>query len=146
MQTRLQKLMRMAFALCMAAVMFFSVVADVQAASYKKSFTKTVTVEAWKECILTVNSKKDAKVTMTVSTTSKKKDLKIQASQSGKGGGVVDLSPSKKKAKTVLKLKKGDNVIYVSNIASGKVKVKIKFSSKAKVLKFKKKEVVEDVG
>lgn len=147
-----KKLMQMALALCLAAVMVCSVVTEAQAAGFTKSFTQTATIKGGQQCMMTVELKKDAKVTVTVSSTSKNKNLNIQASFAGAYDGnpyFVNLTSKKKKASFTVNLEKGTTglkQLYVSNYGSGKEKVKIKVSAKSAVLKYVKKEMITDVG
>ena len=148
MKKRYKKIVRMVFVLCMAAVMFWSAVTDAQAVSYKRSFTKNVTIKGG-PCMITMDVKKDTKMTVSVSTTSKNKNLDILAIVAGVLDGdpyYINLDSKHKKGSFSVNVTKGTHYLYVANNATGKVKVKIKVSVNGKVLKYVKKEMFEDIG
>lgn len=149
MKTNYKKLMRMALALCMAAVMFCGVVAEAQAAGYQKSFTKTATIKGGQACVLWMDVQEDAGVTVTVSTTSKNKNLNIQAIVAGVRDGepyYTNLDSKHKKGSFTVTVPKGTHQLYVTNYGIGKEKVKIKVSAKGKVIKFTKKQTIKEIA
>ena len=147
MKEKYKKIMRIALAFCMTAVMLWGAVADAQAAGYQKAFTKTVTIKGG-QCMMTLDLKEDTKMTVKVSTGSKNKNLNIQAIVAGVYDGdpyYVNLDSKHKKGSFSVSVPQGTQHLYVTNYSTGKVKVKIKVSVDGKVLKYIKKEMIEDV-
>lgn len=70
--------MGLALAFCMAAVMLCGGLAEVQAAKYKKSFTKDINITG-ALLQMTIDAKKEADVTVTISTKSKAENLQLNA-------------------------------------------------------------------
>lgn len=146
----------MALALCMAAVMLCGGLADVQAAGYKKSFTKNINIKG-SLLQMTIDTKEAANVTVTISTNNKSKNLQLNAKmweadrmeQTG-----VKFKKGDKKKSFKIYLTEGKNILYIENFTTNaktggpeSVKVKIKVSTKdGKVLKYGGKEIMEDVG
>lgn len=147
MKNNMKKVMRMAFAFCMAAVMLCSGLAKVQAAGYTKSFTKTINITGGL-LELTMDVKEDTTVTVTVSTSNKSKGLYIQPKMYDIDGKMsfVQLDKANRKGTFKVGAPKGTSTLYVENLTGKSVKVKIKVSAKAKVLKYKNKQIIEDVG
>lgn len=149
MKENYKKLMRMALALCLAVVMLCGATTDAHAAGSKKSFTKTATLKGGQQCLLTMKLKKRYKVKMTISTTSKKKDLNIQAvaPRSQSASSYTSLNSKKRKNSVTVDLPKGTNILYITNYGMSKAKVKIKLSAKGKVLRFvRTKTTTGDIG
>jgi len=148
MKNKLQKAMKIAFALCMAAVMVCSAVTNAQAAGYVKSFTKTASIKGGQQCLIRLECKEAAGMTVTISTTAKKKDLNIQAVVPGatSSPSFTELKAKKKKNSVTVDVDQGNQSIYVTNYATGNVKVKIKVSASGKVLKFVKKETIKEIA
>lgn len=148
MKENMKKVMKIAFALCMVAVLLFESAAEVQAASYAKSFTKTVNITgALLE--LKMNVKKDAAITVKVSTTSKEKNLTLQAKmwKEDMDMAIANLNSDNKSGKFKLKVKKGVNTLYIENFTGKNVKVKITVSTKdGKVIKYKSKQISDETG
>lgn len=156
MKKQIKKVVGMALALCMAVVTLCGGVAEVKAAGYKKSFTKTINITGGL-LQMTIDTKEDCNVTVTISTKNKSKNLKLNAKmwnadrtdQTG-----VEFKKGDKKKTFKIYLKKGSNVLYIENFTYDpktyepkSVKVKIKVSTKdGKVLKYGGKEIMEDVG
>lgn len=148
--------MGLAFAFCMAAVMLCGGLAEVKAAGYKKSFTKNINITGGL-LQMTIDTKEDANVTVTISTKNKSKNLQLNAKmwkedrmeQAG-----VNFKRGDKKKSFKIYLKKGTNILYIENFTANpktgepeSVKVKIKVSTKdGKVLKYGGKEIMDDVG
>ena len=150
MKTNYNILMKMVLMFSMAVIMFCSVVTDAQAAGFKKSFTKTATLKGGEACVLTMKVKKDTKVKVTISTTSKGKNRNIQALIAGAYDGdpyFTNLDSKHKKGSFSVGVTKGTSTVWVTNYGMSKAKVKIKVSAKGKALKFVKKKIQHgDVG
>lgn len=150
MKRNYKKLMRMALALCIAAMMFCSVGINAQAAGFKKSFTKTVTLKGGQQCVMRMNVKSDTKVKVTISTTKKRKNMNIQALIAGEYDGDpyhTNLDSKHKKGSFAVNVGKGTKNLWITNYGVGKIKVKVKVSGKGKVIKFTKKKTYSgDVG
>lgn len=148
MKKNMKKIMGVVLTLCMTAVMLCGGLAEVQAASYAKSFTKTVNITGGL-LELRMNAKKAATITVSVSTDSKEKNLTLQAKMWDDDGrmAVVNLDSKHKSGKFNVGVKKGENTLYIENLTGKNVKVKTKVSTKdGKVIKYKSKEIMEDVG
>lgn len=148
MKRNIKKIMAAALAFCMVTAMLCTGPAEVQAASYAKSFTKTVNITGGL-LQLTMNAKKNTTITVSVSTTSKDKNLMLQAKMWKDDGSmaVVNLDSKNKSGKFKVKVKKGVNTLYVENLSSGSVKVKIKVTAKSgKVIKYMSKEIMTEAG
>lgn len=151
MKKMLHKVMGMALALCMAAVMFCGSAIEAQAAG-KKSFTKNVTVEGG-QCVIEMEVSKNTVVTVNISSSSKKKDLKVQAIIAGvyegfpEGGPhFVNLDSKNKKDSFTVKLNKGRHQLYISNYTINPTKVKVKVSARAKALSYIGMEQRDDMA
>lgn len=147
MKNKLQKAMKMAFALFMAAVMICNTTNSAQAAGYVKSFTKTVTLKGGTQCLILLETKAKSNITVTISTTSKPKNLNIQATVPSalNTPNFTELT-TKKKGSVKVQVDQGTPSVYVTNYGMGKAKVTIKVSAPSKVLKFKSKEISENIG
>lgn len=148
MKRNTKKIMGAALALCMTALMLCVGLTEAQAASYAKSFTKTVNITGGL-LQLTMDAKKDTTITVSVSTTSKDKNLTLQAKMWKDDGdmAVVNLDSKHKSGKFKVNVKKGVNTLYIENLTGKSVKVKIKVTAKSgKVIKYMSKEIMDDVG
>lgn len=126
--------------LCISITAMLGSVTEVQAASYKKKITKTVTIKRGKQCVLMMQTKmkNDKSVKVKVTASGKAKGMKVQAVMPGnyiKSDGY--LKNKKVTLTPYYGMGKGIQSIYVSNYGSGKVKVKITVTSKYKNLKYK---------
>lgn len=156
MKKTLKKVMGLALAFCMAAVMLCGGLAEVQAAKYKKSFTKDINITG-ALLQMTIDAKKEADVTVTISTKSRAENLQLNAKMwyaDGSDQTGVSLKKGDKKGSFKIHLKKGNSILYIENFTYDpktyepkSVKVKIKVSTKdGKVLRYGGKEIMEDVG
>lgn len=148
MKKNMKKIMGVVLTLCLTAVMLCGGLAEVQAASYAKSFTKTVNITGGL-LELKMDAKKAATLTVSVSTDSKEKNLTLQAKMWADDMSMpcVNLDSKHKSGKFQVSVKKGVNTLYIENLTGKNVKVKIKVSTKdGKVIKYKSKEIMEDVG
>lgn len=148
MKKSIKKIMGVALAFCMTAVMLCGGLAEVQAASYAKSFTKTANITGGL-LQLTMNAKKNTTITVSVSTTSKDKNLYLQAKMYKKDGdmAISYLDSENKSGKFKVNIKKGVNTLYIENLTGKSVKVKIKVTAKSgKVIKYKGMELIEEAG
>ena len=115
MKKNFKKIVSLMLVFCLATITFMIPAANAQAAKkFTKSFTKTVTLQAWEQCELPFKVKKDAKVTVTVSVT------------------VEDAAP------------KGIQAVYVTNYTSEPLTITIKVSASKAVLKSKKPIINSD--
>lgn len=107
MKRNTKKIMGAALALCMTALTLCVGLTEAQAASYAKSFTKTVNITGGL-LQLTMDAKKDTTITVSVSTTSKDKNLTLQAKMWKDDGdmAVVNLDSKHKSGKFKVNVKK----------------------------------------
>lgn len=147
MKNNLKTAMKMTLAICMAFVMVCSVASDALAAGFTKSFTKSYSIKGGQQCLIWVGCAQDqtALVKVEISTTSKNKDLNIQG-VTPNATDFAQLKAKKKKSSYTTEMSGDLNSIYVTNYATGKVKVKIKVSTKEKVIKFVKKETIKEIA
>lgn len=131
--------------LCMAAFVFCGTATDSHAAAkYKKTITKTVTVKPGKKCVIKLDVKDSAKVTVTATTKAKKENIHTILNLAGKQKeGFLKKTTGVSKNVTSRKC-----TIFVGNAKSKPVKYTIKISADKKVLQFKSKKTgtLEDLG
>ena len=122
----------MAIALFMAAIMLCSTVTNAQAAGFKKSFKKTVTIKGGKACQITLETKRATSVTVNVSLTKGKNTFVV-----------INLNEQQSEmfqvpnGQLTVELEKGKYQLLVSNQAQKKVKAKVSVSADKAVLKYK---------
>lgn len=148
MKKNIKKIMGAALAFCLTAVMLCGGIAEVQAASYVKSFTKSAKMTgALLE--MKMNVKKDTKITVSASTTTKDKNVTMQVKMWKENGEmeIIYLDKDKKSGKFSVPVKKGVNTLWVENVGAPGAKVKIKVTAKSgKVIKYKSMEIMDEAG
>ena len=142
MKKNFKKIVSLMLVFCLATITFMIPAANAQAAKkFTKSFTKTVTLQAWEQCELPFKVKKDAKVTVTVSTNSTAEHLSGSVIFLNKG---TEFSPSAKSVTVEDAAPKGIQAVYVTNYTSEPLTITIKLSASKAVLKSKKPIINSD--
>lgn len=128
-----------AVALCLAMTALLGSATNVQAAAYKKTITKTVTLKRGKQCVFMMQSKidvdKTVKVKGNVVGKSKGNNIQVNMPDNYGSGGFIQGKKKSLSFSTKNDVEKGIHPLYVSNYGSGKVKVKITVTSKTANLK-----------
>ena len=140
MKIKMKSIVGIAMALCLAMVALLGSTMEVQAAAYKKTITKTVTIKCGKQAVFMMNFKgDDDSIKVKVDVIGKAKGLNIQAMIPETGNGRNILGKQKKLSfPAEMTLKKGVHSVFVSNYGvKGKVKVKITVTSSKANLKLK---------
>lgn len=140
MKIKTKSIISIAMALCLAMVALFGNTMEVQAAAYKKTITKTVTIKRGKQAVLMMDFQDDDdSIKVKVNVVGKTKGLNLQAViPEVSASGTITGKKKKVSFSANTTLEKGIHSVYVSNYgAKGKVKVKITVTSSKANLKFK---------
>lgn len=140
MKIKTKSIISIAMALCLAMVALFGSTMEVQAAAYKKTITKTVTIKRGKQAVLMMDFQDDDdSIKVKVNVVGKAKGLNLQAViPEVSASGTITGKKKKVSFSANTTLEKGIHSVYVSNYgAKGKVKVKITVTSSKANLKLK---------
>lgn len=141
MRNKMKTILSVAVTFCLAMTALLGCATNVQAAAYKKTITKTVTIKRGKQCVLMMESKLDAdktvKVKVNVVGKSKANNIQVNMPDNYGSGGFIKGKKKSLSFSTKNDVEKGIHSLYVSNYGSGKVKVKITVTSKTANLKLK---------